>query len=347
MSKVRVVIVDDSPTMRAVIRTVLNTDPGIKVVGEAGDAYEARDLIKALNPDVLTLDIEMPRMSGLDFLEKIMTLRPMPVIMLSSLTKRGAVDTFRALSLGAFDCVAKPTSGDYIAAVSHLPSLIHAASQYKPKSKSNAAEPMAAPSVISDYRPNSSVVAIGASTGGVEALMNVLKRYPANCPPTVITQHMPESFLATFAQRLDRTIAPVVSIAKDGSPLLSGQVYLAPGGENHLELVGKMNFTCRLLAGPKVTGHRPSVDVLFNSVARSAGPRGVGVILTGMGKDGAQGLAAMRQAGARTIGQDAASCVVYGMPRIAHELGGVQQQLSLSQIGERVISLCSAKRAVA
>ena len=347
MSIVTVVIVDDSPTMRAVIRSVLNMDPGIKVVGEAGDAYEARDLIKAHNPDVLTLDIEMPRMSGLDFLDKIMTLRPMPVIMLSSLTKRGAVDTFRALSLGAFDCVAKPTSGDYIAAVSHLPALIHAASQYKPKSKNQAAAPAPAPRVIREYRPNSSIVAIGASTGGVEALMNVLSNYPANCPPTVITQHMPESFLATFAQRLDRSIAPDVSVAKDGAPLLSGQVYIAPGGEHHLEITGRNNFSCHLKSGPTVTGHRPSVDVLFNSVARSAGPRGLGVILTGMGKDGAQGLLAMRQAGARTIGQDAASCVVYGMPRIAQELGGVEQQLSLSQIGEKVTSLCSAARAVA
>lgn len=341
MRKVKVLITDDSATMRAMIKVVLSKDPKIEVVGEAEDPYDARDKIKELNPDVLTLDIEMPKMSGLEFLKKIMKLRPMPVIMLSSLTKRGARDTIEALSIGAFDCVAKPVSGDYIKALSGLPELVKAAALYRPIGAAPVPKKAAEAAV---FTPNKNIVAIGSSTGGVEALIQILSTFPDNCPPTIITQHMPASFLAGFAARLDRSITPKVSLASDGAELKVGQIYLAPGGDYHLQIRGDYRPTCSLLKSAAVSGHRPSVDVMFSSIAKSAGARrSVGVILTGMGRDGAKGLLAMRQTGAKTLGQDQASCVVYGMPRAAHEIGAVQDQLALSKIGAGILSLCQAK----
>ncbi len=339
MSVIKVLVVDDSPTMRSIVKAVLRQDPAITVIGEAEDAYQARDLIKTLNPDVLTLDIEMPRMSGLEFLKKIMTLRPMPVVMVSSLTQKGAVDTIEALSIGAFDCVGKPTSGDYVAGLKGLPDIVKAAAQYKPQGPSR---PTHSAPVMDDFRPDSSIIAIGSSTGGVEALGQILSEFPENCPPTLITQHMPATFLQTFAERLDKSVVPHVAIAKEGIALEKGHVYLAPGGEHHLEVAGNLNFTCHLRTGETVSGHRPSVDVLFSSLAKCAGRRGVGAILTGMGRDGAKGLLAMRQAGARTVGQDENSCVVYGMPKVAHEIGAVQVQTSLALMGKKLLSLCHA-----
>lgn len=341
MNKVTVLIVDDSATMRAVIKTVLRQDPMIEVIGEANDPYEAREKIKALNPDVLTLDIEMPRMSGLQFLKKIMELRPMPVIMLSSLTQSGAADTVEALSIGAFDCIAKPTTGDYIDALGHLPTIIRAASKYKPEG--TAARDAVGQTTIQEFRPNGRIAAIGSSTGGVEALLTVLSQFPVNCPPTIITQHMPPSFLGTFAARLNKTINPKVSLAFDGAPLKTGQIYIAPGGEHHLEVTGRTNKTCRLLAGATVSGHRPSVDVMMHSVASVLGHKSVGVMLTGMGRDGAKGMLEIRRAGGRTVGQDERSCVVYGMPKSAFEIGAVEKQLPLRKIGREILSLCSAE----
>jgi two-component system chemotaxis response regulator CheB len=341
MTPIRAIVVDDSPTMRGLISAILRRDPEIEVVGVAGDPLEARQAIKALNPDVITLDIEMPNMNGLEFLEKIMRLRPMPVVMLSTLTQSGAEATLRALELGAVDCVAKPTnSGAMGEGLGDLAAKVKAAARARVRPRTDGA----APAVRSGYVPSGEVVAIGSSTGGVEALLSVLSHYPQNCPPTVITQHMPAAFTKSFAARLDRATAAHVQEAFDGAPIEPGQVYLAPGGEAHLEVARSGGLRCRLRAGEPVNGHRPSVDVLFNSVAQAAGSAAVGVILTGMGRDGAQGLKAMKTAGARTLGQDEASSVVYGMPRCAFEIGAVDRQAPIGEIGPLVLSLAERRR---
>lgn len=341
MSAVRVLVVDDSATMRGLISAALRRDPEIEVVGTANDPLEARQAIKALNPDVITLDIEMPSMDGLEFLEKIMRLRPMPVVMVSTLTQAGAEATLRALEGGAVDCVAKPTSlAGASGALTELAQKVKAAARARVKPRGDA--PTRAPSAV-DYRPSGVVVAIGSSTGGVEALMEIIGGYPANCPPTVITQHMPANFTRSFAERLDRTSAARVSEAVDGDPLECGRVYLAPGGDAHLEVGRSGQMRCRLKAGEAVSGHKPSVDVLFNSVAATAGAAAIGVILTGMGRDGAQGLLALRRAGARTLGQDEASCVVYGMPKAANEAGAVERQAPLSGMCAAILELAAAR----
>jgi two-component system chemotaxis response regulator CheB len=335
---VRVVVVDDSPTMRGLIGACLRRDPDIEVVGAAGDPFEARRVIKDLNPDVITLDIEMPNMNGLDFLEKIMRLRPMPVVMVSTLTQAGAEATVRALELGAVDCVAKP---NHVAE-----GLSDLAIRVKTAAGASVRPRMETPRVAvrEGFHPSGDLVAIGSSTGGVEALLTVLASFPANCPPTVITQHMPATFTRSFAARLDRATAAHVQEAYDGAPLEVGKVYLAPGGENHLEVIRAGGLRCHLRSGEPVGGHRPSVDVLFHSVAHAAGSAAVGVILTGMGRDGAEGLKAMRQAGARTIGQDESTCVVYGMPKVAQEIGAVSRQLPLGEIGPLALSLAEKRR---
>lgn len=351
-TKARVLVVDDSPTMRGLIKAVLRSDPGIEVIGEAGDAMEARTAIKQLNPDVITLDVEMPNMNGLEFLEKIMQLRPMPVIMVSTLTHRGAQATLAALEIGAFDCVGKPLPGDP-APFGVLAETVKAAARSQRHKQfagtpSAPAAPVAPAPAAADYVPARKIIGIGASTGGVEALITVLKQFPANCPPTVITQHMPPAFTKSFAERLNRLCPPQVKEAEDGDRLEIGRVYLAPGGDRHLEVANALAPVCRLVEGPNVNGHCPSVDVLFNSLAKLAGNKAVGVILTGMGQDGAQGLLNMRQAGAITIGQNEKTCVVYGMPRVAHELGAVSVQLPLNTIGEEILkSTISRKDRVA
>jgi two-component system chemotaxis response regulator CheB len=336
---VRVLIVDDSATMRSLIATVLQRDPEIEVVGEAGDPLEAREAIKRLNPDVITLDVEMPNMNGIDFLEKIMRLRPMPVVMVSTLTVRGAEATMEALELGAIDCVAKPSTGG-LEGFADLPFKVKAAAKAKVRPLRQAG---ATPPTPLEHTPDDRLIAIGSSTGGVEALITVLTRFPANCPPTVITQHMPATFTRSFSERLDRLCAPKVAEAHDGAVLENGRIYIAPGGEKHLEIGGSGTLRCRLSDGPAVNGHRPSVDVLFRSVARAAGRRAVGAILTGMGRDGAEGLLAMRRAGARTFGQDEASSVVYGMPKAAFELGAVERQAPLDRIAAELLKAPSSK----
>lgn len=343
----RVLVVDDSATMRGLISAVLKADPDVHVVGQASNAMEARAAIKELNPDVVTLDIEMPEMNGLEFLEKIMRLRPMPVIMVSTLTQRGAGASLAALEIGAFDCVGKPAPGDS-RPFSDLAEKVKAAARSQNQSYRDVVvveRPVVAPPMaVSDYRGGRKIVAIGSSTGGVEALITVLQKFPANCPPTVITQHMPATFTKSFAERLNRLCAPAVEEATDGARLQTGKIYLAPGGERHLQVVNHSAPTCRLLDKDPVNGHRPSVDVLFDSVAELAGRNAVGVILTGMGRDGAAGLLKMRHAGARTIGQNEKSCVVYGMPRVAYELGAVEQQFPLNAIGEEILKLTAARK---
>ncbi|PWB94364.1 MULTISPECIES: protein-glutamate methylesterase/protein-glutamine glutaminase [Methylosinus] len=345
---VRVLIVDDSPTMRGLIAATLCRDPAISVVGEAADPLEARQAIKTLDPDVVTLDVEMPNMNGLDFLEKIMRLRPTRVIMVSTMTERGAATTIKALEIGAFDCVAKPSSKDP-RSFDELPAKIKAIAatpigRYEPhRAEPIRVEPAALrrepQSAASRYSPDGRLVAIGSSTGGVEALLTILSQFPENCPPTVVTQHMPPVFTASFAARLDRMCKPQVAEAVDGAQILPGRVYLAPGGAAHLEVVKHVGgYRCRLTNTEAVNGHRPSVDVLFNSVAQCAGRNALGVILTGMGRDGAQGLLALRDAGAETIGQDEASSLVYGMPKAAFEIGGVAKQLTLQRIAAHILT---------
>jgi two-component system chemotaxis response regulator CheB len=326
---VRVLVVDDSATMRGMITATLRADPEIKVVGQAADPHEARQLIKQLAPDVVTLDIEMPNMDGLAFLEKIMRLRPMPVIMVSSLTQAGARINLKALEMGAFDCIAKTSFCDW-------DSFGNLAEKVKAAARSRRRTGLASYAIgpcPDRYCSDGRLVAIGSSTGGVEALITILSKFPNNCPPTIISQHMPQSFTTSFAARLNKLSAATVSEAAEGSKLQAGHVYLAPG-DFHLEIFdGRVHLT----DAPKVNGHRPSVDVMFYSVQRSYAARSLGVILTGLGRDGAEGLLALRQAGAETIGQDEASCVVYGMPRAALEIGAVMRQLPLEHIADRIL----------
>jgi two-component system chemotaxis response regulator CheB len=348
MRPVRVLVVDDSATMRGLISASLSRDPGIEVVGQASDPLQAREAIKALNPDVMTLDVEMPKMDGLEFLEKVMRLRPFPVVMVSSLTARGASATIRAMELGAVDCIGKP-SIDQPDSFSDLPARVRSAASARLQKR--AVDPVARPhmrgqdhasvAAASSYRPDNKLVALGASTGGVEALIAVLSNYPANCPPTVITLHMPTPFTKSFARRLDGMTAAQVTEAEDGAPLDVGRVYLAPGSATHLEVAHAGRLRCRLQSEGPVNGHRPSVDVLFDSVARTCGAKAVGAILTGMGRDGASGLLAMRQAGARTLGQNEATSIVYGMPKVAFECGAVEKQLSIGDIQGEILALTS------
>ena len=344
MRPVRVLVVDDSATIRSLLTATLETDPDIEVVGGAPEPAVARQMIKDLNPDVITLDVEMPNMNGLEFLERIMRLRPMPVVMVSTLTQRGAEITLEALELGAVDYHAKPTENvaqSLDASARELTAKVKAAALANVRPYS-ARTPVPEPDP--DYVPGKKVVAIGSSTGGVEALIQVLSHFPRNCAPTVIAQHMPARFLTTFAERLDRLCRPTVAEAFEGAPLEPGLIYLAPGGEAHLEISRHGKPHCRLRRDDLVSGHRPSVDVLFASVAEAMGERGVGVLLTGMGRDGASGLKSMRDAGATTIGQDEASSTVYGMPKVAYEIGAVGRQMPLDRIGDEIVRLCKAPR---
>jgi two-component system, chemotaxis family, protein-glutamate methylesterase/glutaminase len=343
MSTVRVLVVDDSRTMRGLIAAELLRDPAIEVVGQAANALEAREAIKALNPDVVTLDVEMPEMDGLSFLEKIMRLRPTPVIMVSSLTSRGAECTVRAFELGAVDCVAKPSLG-HENSLAGLAAKVKAAASARLTglSSRNAASTGRGPVIA--YESDGRIVAIGSSTGGVEALLAVLSKFPPNCPPTIVTQHIPGLFTKSLAERLNRACAPAVAEAYEGAPLRVGHVYIAPGSVAHLEVGGAAgDLRCRLKETAPVNGHRPSVDVMFFSLAKMLGKRAVGVILTGMGQDGAHGLLAMREAGANTLGQDEPTCVVYGMPKAAFELGAVEKQVSLARMGDQLIAITQRK----
>ena len=340
---IRVLIVDDSALIRQLLTEILSSDPGITVVGTAPDPFVARDKIKALNPDVITLDIEMPGMDGLSFLERLMALRPMPVVVVSTLTQKGADTAVRALELGAIDYIPKPLS-DIQRGVSALaPELI---AMVKAAAGARVATlrggPAANPPAVFDHRLSTEgrIVAVGASTGGVEALQHLLGGLPADIPAMLVTQHMPAGFTASFARRLNDCCAMTVAEAADGARVLPGHVYIAPGNR-HLEL-GRSgaHYYCRLHDGAPISGHRPSVDVLFCSFATTAGRNGVGVILTGMGNDGTAGLLKMRHAGARTIGQDESSCLIYGMPKAARLAGAVEIELPLSQVPQAILNRC-------
>jgi two-component system chemotaxis response regulator CheB len=279
-------------------------------------------------------------MNGLEFLENIMRLRPMPVIMVSTLTQKGADATLQALEIGAVDCVGKPGAGaDIATAFDGLADKVKAAAKARVRPSG-----LAVRGGVQGHRfsPNGNIVGIGSSTGGVEALLTIVSRFPVNCPPTVITQHMPAAFTRSFAERLNRTSAAEVHEAFDGAPLQQGHVYLAPGGVAHLEVVGSNTLRCALREGDTVSGHRPSVDRLFSSLAHAAGGAAVGVILTGMGRDGAQGLKEIRDAGGHTLGQDEQSCVVYGMPKAAADIGAVERQVSLERMADAVLDLCNS-----
>jgi two-component system, chemotaxis family, protein-glutamate methylesterase/glutaminase len=334
----RVLIVDDSPSMRAALDRIMSRDPDIEVIGHAPEPHTARQMIKDLNPDVITLDIEMPGMDGLSFLEKIMRLRPMPVVMCSTLTARGADATIEALRLGAVDCIQKPSGNAHEMAqnAALLCSTIKIAARSTVRPFTSP--PVRAKAPSADFQRDT-IIAVGSSTGGVEALFSLISALPVDAPPMLVVQHMPAAFTGGFAARLDRDCEIKVVEACDGMPVERGTVYIAPGGERHMELVGTTERRIRLRHSDPVAGHRPSVDVLFHSVAK-LGSAAVGVILTGMGSDGAAGLLAMRHAGARTLGQNEATCVVYGMPRAAYEKGAVERELSLSAMPEAILAAC-------
>ncbi len=341
MKKIRVLCVDDSALVRGLMTEIINSQADMEVVASAPDPLIARELIKQHNPDVLTLDVEMPRMDGLDFLERLMRLRPMPVVMVSSLTERNSEVTLRALELGAVDFVTKPKLGlrDGLLEYSELiADKIRAAATSKPRQ----AVPNSAPRarrLTHLFSTTEKLVLIGASTGGTEAIRQVLEPLPANSPAIMITQHMPAGFTRSFVQRLDNLCAMEVHEAEDGQRVLPGHVYLAPGGVAHMKLAKSgANYVVKLEYSEPVNRHRPSVDVLFHSAAQVAGKNAVGVILTGMGKDGAQGMLAMKQAGAITFAQDEASCVVFGMPREALHIGAADHAVPLSEISERILS---------
>lgn len=345
--KVTVLICDDSALIREMFKELLSSDPGIEVLDTACDPFEAREKIKRLNPDVLTLDIEMPKMDGITFLEKIMALRPMPVIMVSTLTQKGADATIRALELGAFDTIAKPLENHTPETLSLLRNEL--VEKVKGAAHANLMKRIkaSAPTEILSFYPamgSRHIIAIGASTGGVETLKDIFQKLPGNTPPIVITQHMPERFTTSFAARLDSISQVRVVEASDNDRLATGHAYLAPGGKHMRVVRNGAELVCKIEDGPLVSGHKPSVDVLFHSVAEAAGARAVGVILTGMGKDGAVGLKAMRDNGAFTIGQNEATCVVYGMPQAAMKLGAVALETSLSDIPKKILNHCEKNR---
>lgn len=342
MRKIRVLIVEDSMMFRELLARSLSKDPYIEVVALASDPYEARDAILKYRPDVMTLDVELPRMDGIEFLRKLMPQYPIPTVMVSSLSQK----VFDALNAGAVDFVSKPSAGanvDFEAFVTReLATKIKIASTVRVGTHKQA---VFTPSQTgADSYSNDMVVAIGASTGGTEAIHDIIKNFRRNIPGTLVVQHMPAGFTAMYAERLNNQCEVVVKEAQNGDRVVPGQVLIAPG-DAHMRLVkvgGAYQVECR--QGPKVSGHCPSVDVLFESVAKTAKDKAVGIILTGMGKDGADGLLAMRNAGAKTIGQNEESCVVYGMPKVAYDIGAVQWQGDLRQIAQKTYSILDSMR---
>jgi len=345
--KIRVLVIDDSALIRSVMKEIIDKEKDMECVGAAPDPLVAREMIKSLNPDVLTLDVEMPKMDGLDFLERLMRLRPMPVVMVSTLTEAGSNITFRALELGAVDFVSKPKM-DIVRGMEEyameITDKIRAAAEAKVRKSSSAAsiqERFSAdailPSVSVRYSSTEKLIIIGASTGGTEAIKEVLTRLPADVPGILVTQHMPENFTKSFADRLNSLCKISVKEAEHNERILPGHAYIAPGHSHLLLKRSGANYMTELSQGPPVNRHRPSVDVLFRSAANVAGANALGIILTGMGKDGAQGLLEMKQAGSHTIAQDEASCVVFGMPREAIAMGGACEVLPLQNIARRTL----------
>lgn len=348
MEKIKVVVVDDSALIRSILKEIINQQKDMEVVGAAPDPLVAREMIRNLNPDVITLDVEMPKMDGLDFLERLMRLRPMPVLMISTLTEKGSEVTLRALELGAVDFISKPKIGiqegmkEY---ASEITGKIRVASKAHVKSpdpkvggKAGISADEIAPAPLRNKTISTEkILVFGASTGGTEALKDVLVHMPPDCPGIVIAQHMPEGFTKSFAARLDSLCKIKVKEAEHGDRILPGHAYLAPG-HSHL-LVGRSgaNYICELSQAEPVNRHRPSVDVLYRSAAQQAGKNAIGLILTGMGKDGALGMKEMHEAGAYNFAQDETSCVVFGMPKEAIAQGGVDEILPLGKIAARIL----------
>ncbi len=346
MSKLRVLVVEDSLVFREILVQHLSRDPDLQIIATAGDPFEARDAILEYRPDVMTLDVELPRMSGIEFLRKLMPQYPIPVVVISALSDK----VFDALSAGAVDFVAKPAVTnrkelEYFVQ-QELPSKIKIAASahvgmkrlHSPLDTQGA---MGSPVKVSKEQ----MIAIGASTGGTEAIASVLEEFDTDIPGVVVVQHMPAGFTEMYADRLNRQCRVNVKEAKTGDVVRQGHVLIAPGGEEQMKLIrvnGEYQVVCR--RGPKVNGHCPSVDVLFDSVADLAGKNALGILLTGMGADGAKGLLRMRQAGARTIGQDESSCIVYGMPKVAYDIGAVEFQEKLSNIAKRTYSILHQRR---
>ncbi|WP_244814607.1 chemotaxis response regulator protein-glutamate methylesterase [Caballeronia sp. Lep1P3] len=345
--KINVLCVDDSALVRSLMTEIINSQPDMQVCATAPDPLVARELIKLHNPDVLTLDVEMPRMDGLDFLEKLMRLRPMPVVMVSSLTERGNEITLRALELGAVDFVTKPKVGiregmlDY---AEKLADKVRAASRARVRQTSHASPAQThaankpAPHFNNPLVSTEKLVIVGASTGGTEAIREVLLPLPPDAPAVMIAQHMPPGFTKSFAQRLNGLCRITVKEAEHGERVLPGHAYIAPGHAHLVLARSGANYVAHLSDAPPVNRHRPSVDVLFRSAAQHAGKNAIGVILTGMGRDGAAGLLEMQQAGAYTLAQDEASCVVFGMPREAIAMGGASEVAPLSEMSRRVMA---------
>jgi two-component system chemotaxis response regulator CheB len=335
---IKVLVVDDSALVRKVFSEELARDPQIKVVGTAPDPYVARDRIVQLEPDVITLDVEMPRMDGLTFLRKLMKYRPMPVIVVSSLTPKGGEMAMEALDIGAVDVMCKPGEAYTVGEMSRdLIEKIKAAVHSRVKTHLVAEEPPKVRAALT--KTTLKIIAIGASTGGTEALKEVLTRFPANAPPTVVVQHMPQEFTHAFAERLNRLCAMDVREAVSGDTLRTGLALIAPGNLHMMLQRSGAVYNVLVKDGPRVHHQRPAVDVLFRSVARFAGQNAVGVILTGMGSDGAEGMMEMKQAGAKNIAQDEASCVVYGMPKEAVAIGAVDKIVPLNRITDEVLAL--------
>jgi two-component system, chemotaxis family, protein-glutamate methylesterase/glutaminase len=342
MPKLKVVIVDDSALIRGIMTQIVNNQPDMEVVGAAPDPIAAREVIKQTNPDVVTLDVEMPRMNGLEFLEKLMRLRPTPVVMISTLTEQGSDVTLKALELGAVDFVSKPKLGvregmDEIER--EIADKIRAAALAQVRRRAIGSVVADAPKPLAGHilSTTEKLVCIGSSTGGTEALKEVLTRMPANSPGILMTQHMPESFTKSFAARLNGLSAMTVKEAEQNERILPGHAYLAPGHSHLLIKKSGAYYYTELSRAEPVNRHRPSVDVLFNSAATVLGQNAIAVMLTGMGKDGAAGMLAMRQAGAYTIAQDEASCVVYGMPKAAVEIGAVHEIAPLNSIAGTIL----------
>lgn len=350
MSKVKVLIVDDSAVVRQILAKQLSTSDQIEVVGTATDPYVARDKIVRLQPDVLTLDMEMPRMDGITFLRKLMHYHPMPVVIVSSLTPKGGELALEAIEAGAVDVLCKPGAAYKVGdlAIELVDKVLAAAKVHvqkresTPKPASKAAAPR-----LSMTRTTNKVIAIGTSTGGTEALRTVLSTLPGNAPGIVIVQHMPEQFTKAFADSLNQICEITVKEAADGDTVTPGKALIAPGNHHMLLKRSGAVYMVQVKDGPRINRHRPSVDVLFKSVAQYAGRNAVGVIMTGMGDDGARGLLEMKQAGALTIGQDEASCVVYGMPREAAKIGGVDHVVPLDRIAAKMLALAEQQDAIA
>ncbi|MBC7778615.1 MAG: chemotaxis response regulator protein-glutamate methylesterase [Proteobacteria bacterium] len=350
--RIRVVVVDDSALIRRILTEIIDDQPDMEVVAQASDPLIAREQIRALNPDVITLDVEMPKMDGLVFLEKLMRLKPTPVVMVSTLTERGSETTLRALELGAIDFVAKPRvdiANGMQAYAAEIVEKIRTASVARVRRRTvPLVEVARGPDAVLPSRPASGVsteklIIIGASTGGTEAIRAVLEALPADMPGILVTQHMPEAFTRSFASRLDALCRMTVKEAEHGERVLPGHAYIAPGHSHLLVRRSGANYVAELSDGPPVNRHRPSVDVLFRSAANQAGRNAIGVILTGMGKDGALGMREMHDAGAWNIAQDEDSCVVFGMPKEAIQSGGVDDVLPLGAIARALIQQVAAR----